>query len=59
MDPEAWFRLAVWMDHNCVADEVFHVSHQQPYVPTPGVNRPLVMSQPIPAAPVTCFAHIV
>ena len=27
MDPEAWFRLAVWMDQNHAADEAFHVSH--------------------------------
>ena len=26
-DPEAWFRLAVWMDQNRAADEAFHVSH--------------------------------
>jgi len=32
-DPEAWFRLAVRMDQNHAADEVFHVSHPQPYVP--------------------------
>jgi len=27
MDPETWFRLAVRMDQNRTADEVFHVSH--------------------------------
>ena len=27
MDPEAWFRLAVRMDQNCMADEAFHISH--------------------------------
>jgi len=26
-DPEAWFRLAVWIDQNHAADEAFHVSH--------------------------------
>ena len=43
-DPEAWFRLAVQMDQNHAADEAFHISHQQPYVPTPAASRPLAMS---------------
>jgi len=43
-DLEAWFRLAVRMDQNRVADEVFHISHRQPYVPTPTANRPLAIS---------------
>jgi len=57
MDPEAWFHLAVWMDQNRAADEVFHVSHRQPYVPTPTANRPLAISQPIPTAPAARFTH--
>jgi len=56
-DPEAWFRLAVRMDQNRVADEAFHVSHRQPYVPTPTANRPLAISRPVLAAPAACFAH--
>jgi len=56
-DPEAWFRLAVWMDQNRAADEAFHVSHRQPYVPTPVASRPLAMSRPVPTAPATRFAH--
>jgi len=56
-DPEAWSRLTVQMDQNCVADKVFHVSHQQPYVPTPTANRPLAISQPVPTAPTVRFAH--
>ena len=43
-DPEAWFHLAVRMDQNRVADEAFHVSHRQPYVPTPATSCPLAMS---------------
>jgi len=43
-DPEAWFCLAVRMDQNHAADEAFHVSHRQPYVPTPTASRPLAMS---------------
>jgi len=39
-DPEAWFHLAVRMDQNRVADEAFHVSHRQPYVPTPAAGPP-------------------
>jgi len=50
-DLEAWFRLAVWMDQNRAADEAFHVSHRQPYPPTPSMNRPLAISRPILAAP--------
>jgi len=56
-DPEAWFCLTVQMDQNRAADEVFHISHRQPYVLTPGMNRPLAISQPILAAPVVRFAH--
>jgi len=56
-DPEAWFRLAVQMDQNCAADEAFHVSHRQPYVPTPAVSCPLAMPRPVPIAPAACFAH--
>jgi len=47
MDPEGWFHLAVWMDQNHqnrVADEAFHVSHQQPYVLTPAAKHPLAIS---------------
>jgi len=43
-DPEAWFRLAVRIDQNRAADEAFHVSHRQPYVPTPAASCPLAMS---------------
>jgi len=57
MDPEAWFRLAVRMDQNHAADEAFHVSHRQPYVPTPAASRPLAMSRPVPTAPAARFAH--
>jgi len=56
MDPEAWFHLAVRMDQNRAADEAFHVSHRQPYVPTPTVSCPLAMSRPVPTAPATRFA---
>jgi len=56
-DPEAWFRLAVQIDQNHVADEAFHVFHQQPYPPTPSMNRPLAISRPVPAAPPPQFAH--
>jgi len=56
-DPEAWFHLTVWMNQNHMADEAFHVSHRQPYVPTPAASRPLVMSRPLPNAPAACFAH--
>jgi len=56
-DPEAWFRLAVRIDQNRVADEAFHVSHRQPYPPTPSMNRPLAISRPVPAAPLPRFAH--
>jgi len=48
-DPEAWFRLAVQMDQNRAADEAFHVSHRQPYVPTPTANCPLAIHRPVPA----------
>jgi len=44
-DPEAWFRLTVRMDQNRAADEAFHVSHRQPYVPTPAVS--LVLESPV------------
>jgi len=37
-DPEAWFRLAVRMDQNRTAGKAFHVSHRQPYVPTPAAS---------------------
>jgi len=57
MDPEAWFRLAVRMDQNRAADEAFHVSHRQPYVPTPAASRPLAMSRPLLTVPATRFAH--
>jgi len=57
MDPEAWFRLTVQMDQNRAADKAFHISHRQPYVPTPGANCPLVISRSVPAAPVARFAH--
>jgi len=56
-DPEAWFCLAVWMDQNRAVDEAFHVSHRQPYVPTPAASRPLAMSRPVPTAPAARFAH--
>jgi len=56
-DLEAWFRLAVRMDQNRVADEAFHVSHRQPYVLTPATSCPLAMSRPIPTAPAARFAH--
>jgi hypothetical protein len=56
-DPEAWFRLAVRMDQNRAADEAFHVSHRQPYVPTPAASRPLAMSRPVPTPPAARFAH--
>jgi len=52
-DPEAWFHLAVRMDQNRAADEAFHVSHRQPYVP----SRPLAMSRPVPTTPAARFAH--
>jgi len=54
---EGWFHLAVQMDQNRAADEAFHVSHRQPYIPTPAVNRPLAISRPAPAAPAPRFAH--
>jgi len=41
---EAWFRLAVWIDQNRAADEAFHVSHRQPYLLAPSMNRPLAIS---------------
>jgi len=47
-DPEAWFHLAVRMDQNRAADEAFHVSHRQPYVPTPAASRPLATSRLCP-----------
>jgi len=56
-DPEAWFHLAVRIDQNHAADEAFHVSHQQPYPPTPSMNRPLAISRPVLAAPPPWFAH--
>jgi len=56
-DPEAWFRLAVRMDQNRAADEAFHISHLQPYVPTPVVSRPLAMFLPVPTAPAARFAY--
>jgi len=56
-DPEAWFHLAVRMDQNRAADEAFHVSHRQPYVPTPAASHPLAMSRPVPTAPAARFAH--
>jgi len=56
-DLEAWFCLTVRMDQNCTADKVFHVSHRQPYIPTPAASRPLAMSRPIPTAPTARFAH--
>jgi len=43
-DSEGWFHLAVQMDQNRAADEAFHVSHYQPYIPTPTANRPLAIS---------------
>jgi len=56
-DPEAWFHLAVQMDQNRAADETFHVSHRQPYVPTPVASHHLAISRPIPTAPAARFAH--
>jgi len=45
------------MDQNRAADKAFHVSHQQPYIPTPATNRPLAISRPVPAAPAPRFTH--
>jgi len=56
-DPEAWFRLAVRIDQNRAADEAFHISHRQPYPPTPSMNCPLAISRPVLAAPPPRFAH--
>jgi len=56
-DPEAWFHLAVRIDQNRAADEAFHISHQQPYPPTPSMNRPLAISRSVPAAPPPRFTH--
>jgi len=39
MDPKAWFRLAVQMDQNRIADEAFHTSHRQPHIPAPAISR--------------------
>jgi len=51
MDPEGWFRLTVWMDQNHAVDEAFHISDQQPYIPTPAVNCPPMVFWPALAAP--------
>ena len=49
-DPEAWFRLAVQMDQNRVADQAFY-SPQRTTALAPAPSRPGLLSRPPPPLP--------
>ena len=52
--PQAWFHLAVQMDQNRAADEVFHASHCQTQPSGSILSRPPMPARPTPPAR---FAH--